>query len=490
MFNRLTLVVAALMVVAAPAFAAKDSITVGMVLEPPGLDPTSGAAAATDEVTYANVFQGLTRFGPEGQVEPDLAKSWDISPDGKVWTFHLHKGVTFQDGTPFDASVVKFSLDRINAAGSTNAQKPLYAQIEKVEVVDPQTVKIILKAPVGDFASNLAWGDAEMVSPKSIKDEATHPVGTGPFMFKDWVKGDKVDLVAYPGYWGEKPKLKSVTFKFISDPTAAFAAMMSGDVDAFPNFPALETLKQFENNPRFKVMIGNTQGETLLSMNHRNKYLADIRVREAIAHAINRKDIIDGAMFGYGTPIGTHFPPFSKDYVDLTSLSAYDPALSKELLKEAGVKDLKLRLALPPPSYARRSGQIIQQELKAVGIDVEITNVEWAQWLSQVFKNHDFDLTIVSHTEPNDIGIYARPDYYFGYDNPGFQGLMKRLTVETDKTKRAAMLREAQAIIAKDYVNGFLFQLPKTGVANAKIMGLWKNAPTQANDMTQVYWKD
>jgi len=173
MFNRLTLVVAALMVVAAPAFAAKDSITVGMVLEPPGLDPTSGAAAATDEVTYANVFQGLTRFGPEGQVEPDLAKSWDISPDGKVWTFHLHKGVTFQDGTPFDASVVKFSLDRINAAGSTNAQKPLYAQIEKVEVVDPQTVKIILKAPVGDFASNLAWGDAEMVSPKSIKDEAT-----------------------------------------------------------------------------------------------------------------------------------------------------------------------------------------------------------------------------------------------------------------------------------------------------------------------------
>ena len=490
MFDRLKLIAAALVLSAAPAFAAKDTITVGMVLEPPGLDPSAGAAAAIDEVTYANVFQGLTRFGPEGQVEPDLAKSWDISPDGKTWTFHLQSGVTFQDGTPFGAKDVKFSLDRARASDSANAQKGLFAQIDEVTVVDPNTVKVTLKEPVGDFAANMAWGDAQILSEKSIKDEATHPVGTGPFMFKDWVKGDRVDLVAYPGYWGEKPKLKAVTFKFISDPTAAFAAMMSGDVDAFPNFPATETLAQFKADPRFQVLIGTTQGETILSMNHRNKELANPLVRQAIAHAINRQDIIDGAMFGYGTPIGTHFPPFSPDYVDLKSLSSYDPQLSKDLLKEAGVSNLKLRLALPPPTYARRGGQIIQAELKAVGIDVEVTNVEWAQWLSQVFKNHDFDLTIVSHTEPNDINIYARPDYYFGYDNPGFQDLMKRLGAETDKAKRSAMLKEAQAIIAKDYVNGFLFQLAKTGVANAKIMGLWKNAPTQANDMTQVYWKD
>ncbi|WP_102226308.1 ABC transporter substrate-binding protein [Acidimangrovimonas sediminis] len=490
MFNRLRLAAAVLLISAAPALAAKDSIVIGMQLEPPGLDPTSGAAAATDEVTYANVFQGLTRFGPEGQVEPDLATSWDVADGGKVWTFHLRKGVTFQDGTPFSAKDVKFSLDRARAKESTNAQKPLFAQISDVAVVDPETVKITLSEPVGAFAANMAWGDAQIVSEASIKDEATHPVGTGPFMFKDWVKGDKIDLAAYPGYWGEKPKLHGVTFKFISDPTAAFAAMMSGDINVFPGYPAPETLAQFKSDPRFQVIIGETQGETILAMNHRTPALSKLKVREAIAHAINRKDLIEGAMFGYGTAIGTHFPPFSPDYVDLTGLSNYDPALSKKLLDEAGVTGLKLRLALPPPSYARRSGQIIQAELKAVGIDVEITNMEWAQWLSQVFKGHDFDLTIVSHTEPNDINIYARPDYYFGYDNPKFQDLMKQLTVATDKTRRDAMLKEAQTIIAKDYVNAWLFQLPRLTVADAGIVGLWKNSPTQANDMTAVYWKD
>jgi peptide/nickel transport system substrate-binding protein len=213
-----------------------------------------------------------------------------------------------------------------------------------------------------------------------------------------------------------------------------------------------------------------------------------VKVREAIAHAINRKDIIDGAMFGYGTPIGTHFAPHNPDYVDLTGLSNYDPALSKKLLAEAGVTNLKLRLALPPPSYARRGGEIIQNELKAVGIDTEVTNMEWAQWLDQVFKRHDFDLTIVSHTEANDIDIYARPDYYFGYGKPEFVALMDKLQGTVDPAARSAILKEAQTMIAKDYVNAYLFQLAKTGVANAHIHGLWANAPAQATDLTEVYW--
>ncbi len=470
------------------AHAAKTSVTVGMVLEPPILDPTAGAAGAIDEVTYANVFQGLTRFGPDGRIEPDLAKSWEVAGGGKVWTFHLHSGVTFQDGTPMTAEDVKFSLDRARAPDTLNAQKQLFADIEKIEVPDPLTVRITLAHPNGNFIFNLAWGDAEIVSPKSIGTEATRPVGTGPFKFADWVKGDHIDLERYAGYWGTPPRLDKIRFKFISDPTAAFAAMMSGDVDVFPNFPAPETLAQFKADPRFKVMIGTTEGETILAMNNRNPPLNNVKVRAAIAHAINRKDIIDGAMFGYGTPIGTHFAPHNPDYVDLTALSAYDPALSKKLLAEAGVKGLKLRLALPPPSYARRGGEIVANELAAVGIRTTITEMGWAQWLDQVFKRHDFDLTIVSHTEPMDIGIYARPNYYFGYDNPKFQALMKTLERTADPAMRVKLLKQAQTIIAKDYVNAYLFQLAKTGVANAKLHGLWKNAPTQANDMTGVYW--
>ena len=490
MFRSLKFTAAVLALTAGSALAAQDTITIGMVLEPPNLDPTAGAAAATDEVVYANIFEGLTRFGPDGSVRPALAESWDVADDGKVYTFHLHTGVTFHDGTTFDAEDVKFSLDRARAEDSANAQKALFAGIDTVEVVDPATVKVTLKDPDGNFPFNMAWGDAVIVAPESIADEATHPVGTGPFKFDDWVQGDHIDISRYDGYWGTPVALSKATFRIISDPTAAFAAMMAGDVDAFPNFPAPETLDQFKADPRFKVIVGSTEGETILAMNNRKPPLDNVKVREAIAHAINRQEIIDGAMFGYGTPIGTHFAPHNPDYEDLTALSAYDPEKSKALLAEAGVSDLKLRLALPPPTYARRGGEIIAAQLAAVGIQTEISNLEWAQWLEQVFKGHDFDLTIVSHTEPMDINIYARPDYYFGYGKPEFVALMDKLTKTSDPAGRSALLKEAQEMIARDYVNAYLFQLAKTGVANAKIEGLRVNSPTQANDLTAVHWVD
>jgi peptide/nickel transport system substrate-binding protein len=337
----------------------------------------------------------------------------------------------------------------------------------------------------------MAWGDAVIVAPESIADAATAPVGTGPFTFSRWVQGDRIEITRNPNYWGEAPALESAKFKFISDPTAAFAAVMAGDIDAFANIPAPETLQQFEADPRFTLLIGSTEGETILSMNNKSEALSDVRVREAIAHAINRQEIIDGAMFGYGTPIGTHFAPHNPDYVDLTAQSAYDPERARELLAEAGYGDgLTLSLKLPPPSYARRGGEIIAAQLRAVGIETEVQNLEWAQWLEQVFTGKDFDLTIVSHTEPMDINIYARPDYYFQYDNPAFRQLMTDLDLATNPDERSRILKEAQQMIADDYVNGFLFQLARTGVANAKIEGLWLNAPTQANDLTTVRWTE
>ena len=488
MTYRLWTTAAALAFLAGPALAAQDSITLGMVLEPPNLDPTAGAAAAIDEVVYANLFEGLTRFGPDGSVRPALAESWDLSEDQLTYTFHLRTGVTFHDGTGFDAEDVKFTLDRARAEDSANAQKALFAGITDVRVVDPHTVTVTLSAPDGAFPFKMAWGDAVIVAPESAADLATKPVGTGPFTFAEWVQGDHVTLSAYEGYWGQPPEIATATFRFISDPTAAFAAMMAGDVDAFPNFPAPETLVQFEADPRFKVIVGSTEGETILAMNNRLAPLDNPLVREAVVHAINRQDVIDGAMFGYGTPIGTHFAPHNPDYEDLTALSAYDPDKSRALLAEAGVTDLKLRLALPPPTYARRGGEIIAAQLAQVGIQTEITNLEWAGWLETVFKGRDFDLTIVSHTEPADINIYARDDYYFGYAKPEFVALMEELGRTSNAEQRSALNRTAQRMIAEDFVNGYLFQLAKTGVANARIEGLWENAPTQANDLTAVKW--
>jgi len=477
--------------VAFGAYAAKTDIVVGMQLEPPNLDPTGGAAAAIDEVVYANVFEGLTRYQADGSIVPALAKSWDISADGLVYTFHLHDGVTFHDGSDMNAEDVKFSLDRARAEGSTNAQKALFAGIASVDVIDPLTVKVTLSAPNGGFITNMAWGDAVIVAPESIANDATHPVGTGPFVFSNWVKGDRIEITKNPNYWGTPVALDKATFKFISDPTAAFAAMMAEDIDAFPGYPAPETLPQFAADPRFTVVSGNTEGETILSTNNKDEHFKIKKVRMALAHAINRQEIIDGAMFGYGTPIGTHFAPHNPDYVDLTGLSNYDPELSRQLLAEAGFPNgFKTTLKLPPPSYARRGGEIVAAQLRAVGIDAEISNLEWSQWLKEVFKQKDYGLTIVSHTEPMDIGIYARPDYYFQYDNPDFQQLMKDLNAATDPAKRSEILKAAQRMISEDYVNGYLFQLARTSVINSKIKGMWENSPTQANDLTGVSWAD
>ena len=473
---------------AGAALAQQTDISIGMVLEPPNLDPTAGAAAAIDEVVYANVFEGLTRFGPDGSVNPGLAESWSVSEDGTTYTFTLRDGVTFHDGSAMTAEDVVFSLDRARAEGSTNAQPGLFANIVSVEATDDLTVVVTLDGPDGAFPFDMAWGDAVIVAPESAETNATNPIGTGPFRFANWVQGDRVELVRNDAYWGTPVALSAATFRFITDPNAAFAAMMAGDVDAFPNFPATETLAQFEADPRFSVIVGSTEGETILAMNNGAAPLDDIRIRQAIAYAINRQDIIDGAMFGYGTPIGTHFAPHNPDYVDLLALSPHDPERARAILAEAAPGGLTLRLALPPPAYARRGGEIIAAQLREVGIETEITNMEWADWLERVFRGRDFDLTIVSHTEPMDIGIYARPDYYFQYARPEFVALNETLARTTDPGQRSSLLSEMQQIIAEDHVNGYLFQLAKTGVANANIEGLWENSPTQANDLTGVRW--
>lgn len=473
------------------ALATKTSLIMGMVLEPPHLDPTAGAPAAIDEVVYANVFEGLTRIGSKGEVLPALAESWDISDDGKTYTFKLRQGVKFHDGTAFDANDVKFSLDRARAEGSTNAQKALFAGIESVNVKDNSTVEVQLKSPAGNFLFNMGWGDAVMVAPESADGNKANPVGTGPFKFGNWVKGASVELTKNDGYWGTPVALQQASFRFISDPAAALSAMLAGDVDAFANFPAPETIPQLRADPRFKVVIGSTEGETILSTNNTNPPFNDVRVRRAIAHALDRQAIIDGAMFGLGTPIGTHFAPHHPAYVDLVNRYPMDIEGARQLLADAGFPDgFKATLKLPPPTYARRGGEIVAAQLRKIGIDLEIIPVEWGVWVPEVFKAKDYDLTIVSHTEPMDIGIYAREDYYFNYDSKAFKTVVADLNTTTAERDRYTLMAEAQKTITEDAVNGFLFQLAKAGVWNAKINGLWENSPVQANDLTGVSWSD
>jgi peptide/nickel transport system substrate-binding protein len=452
---------------------AADRVTVGIQLEPPILDPTANPSAAIYQILYGNVFEGLVQFAADGSVLPKLASSWDIAEGGTTYVFHLVQGVRFHDGSPFDAATAKFSLDRVLAPGSTNPQKSRLAKIRAVEVVDPFTLRIRLVQRSGGLLQSLAWGAFVMVSPGSAAANAVRPVGTGPFRFAEWRRGDSITFVRNADYWGRRAELNEATFKFISEPTAAYAALMAGDLDAFANYPAPESFAQFAADPRFAVLTGTTEMETVLALNERVAPLGDLRVRRAISYALDRRSIIDGAMFGYGTPIGSHFPPHNPAYVDLTGIYPHDPAKARSLLAAAGYPHgFSVTLKLPPPSYARRSGEIVAAELAQVGIRVRMENLEWAQWLDQVFTRHDFDMSIVGHAEPMDYDIYARDDYYFGYSSAEFKALIATLDDTLDEPARRELLRRIQRKLAEDAVNGFLFQYPRLDIWNTHLLAL------------------
>ena len=386
---------------------------------------------------------------------------------------------------------MKFSLDRARADNSTNAQKGLFAAIDTVEVVDPATVKVTLKNPQGSFLYNMGWGDAVIVAPESADDQQGKAGRHRAVQVRQLGQGLVDHHRQEPGYWGDPVALDKAEFRIIPDAAAAVPALLSGDVQAFPNLPAGDALPQVQSDPRFKVVIGSTEGETILSTNNKKPPFDNLKVRQAIAHAIDRKAIIDGASSGFGMPIGSHFSPHNAAYVDLTGTYPHDIAKAKELLKEAGFENgFKATLKLPPVPYARDGGQIIASQLREIGIELEIIPVEWADWLKQVFTDKDYDLTIVSHTEPNDIDIYSRKDYYFNYDNPAFDKVIEELNLTSDDAKRTELYKQAQKILADDAVNGFLFELPKIGIWDAKVEGLWENSPIQANDLTKVKWAE
>ena len=470
---------------------AKDTLTLGMVLEPPHLDPTAGAASAIREVTYANIYEGLTRIDRNGNVEPGLAESWSVSPDGLTYSFKLIGGVKFHDGTPFDCSVVQFSYGRAMAPDSVNAQKQLFEPIADVACPDHYTAVVKLKRPSSLFLFDMGWGDAVMVSPKSAATDKTNPVGTGPFRFKQWVHGDRVELERNPDYWGAQPKLKAVTFKFVSDPSAATAAVLAGDIDAFPLFPAPEAIDQFRADKRFAVNVGTTEGKTIVALNNARKPFDDIRVRRALTYAIDRTQLIEAGQSGFGKPIGSHYVPTDPGYIDLTGSYPYDPAKAKALLAEAGVKPgTEITLMLPPPPYARRGGEVIAAMWQQVGIKAKLVPIEWAQWLDQVFTRTDYDATIISHTEARDLDIYAREKYYFNYHSDAYKALYQKFVQAVDPKAQTELVGELQKKLAEDEPNVFLFALAAVGVSNAKLRGLWPNQPIPANDVTGVSWAE
>ncbi len=479
---------------AAPAAAQpkKDSLVLAMTLEPPGLDPTAGASSAIAEIVLYNVFEPLTKINSDGRTTPLLAQSWTTSPDLKTWTFTLRSGINFHNGEPFSSATVKFSFERAADKASTNKDKATFANIERIDTPSATSVVLNLKNGDPDLLFKLGQATAVIVEPKSVAGNNTQPVGTGPYRLDNWAKGSAVTLQRWDGWRSAKDvKLRRVTMRFISDPAAQVAALLSGDVDVFPRVSAARSLKAFEaDKKKYQVLIGGSRAKTILAINNKRKPLDDVRVRRAIAAAIDRKAVIDGAADGFGVPIGSYFVPGAPGYVDLTAMNNFDPAKARALLHQAGVTlPLELTMKLPPTPYARQGGEVIAAQLAKVGINAKIENVEWAQWLSAVYGQKAYDLTIISHVEPLDFGNFARPNYYWGYESTEFNTLWARVQATIKPEERNKLMAEAQTLVARDAVSAYLYQPTWITVANARLKGLWKDMPLFVNDLAALSWQ-
>ncbi|MGI4766372.1 MAG: ABC transporter substrate-binding protein, partial [Janthinobacterium lividum] len=422
---RVTILAALCLAAALPAAAApRTSVVVGMSIEPTGLDPTVAAPVAIGQVTWQNIYQGLVRLDRHGAVQPQLAESWTVSPDGLTYTFALRRGVRFHDGEPFDAASAKFTLDRARGPASTNPQKQFFSVIVAVEAPDPATLVVRLNQRSANLLYWLGWPASVMLAPKSADTDRTDPVGTGPFKLGRWVKGDRVELVRDPAYWdaAHAPALDSATFRFVGDAQAQAAALEAGGLDAVPELAAPELFAGFKADPKFAAVVGDTDLKVVAGLNEARPPFDDVRVRRALMMAVDRRALIDGVSSGLGSPIGSHYAPGDPGFVDLAGTLPYDPAKARALLAEAGHKDgFSFAIKVPQMGYATRSAEILQAMFADVGVTMTIVPTEFpAAWITEVFTRHDFDMTIVAHAEPLDIAIYSRPDYYFGFHDQGF----------------------------------------------------------------------
>ena len=473
-----------------------SSLVVQVPTEPPGLDLTSNPSSAIAAVVFDNVQEGLIKIDRHGKMVPWLAERWYTS-DNKNYTFFLRKGIRFHGGREMKASDVKFALDRAVNPETKHPYRVQYDVIQDVIVKDDYTVTVALKRVDATFLYTVARQGSVIYPREAVDSLKSQPIGTGPFTVTEWVRGDRIVLTRNKDYWVKSlPKLDRVVYRFIPDPNAALAALKAGDIDVSSFGIGPESVDELKKDPRFQVIVGDSTNDVTLSMNNSKKPYSDKRVRLAITHAINKEEVLKGAMFGYGKILGSNVDPTNPYYVDVSKRVPYDPAKAKKLLAEAGYPngfDAVFKVA-PQYYYTVRSAEVVSSQLAKAGIRATIQQVEWGQWLSQVFclapcQNPDYDMSIIGHAEAWDIGNFANPKYYFRWDSPEFQKIFKESETAVDDKKRRELYVKMQDMLADEAPAVWLYMHPRLVVTKKGVTGIWKDLPLPVLDLSEVAWQ-
>jgi peptide/nickel transport system substrate-binding protein len=455
--------------------------------------------AANDFRIVMNIYDGLARY-KDGTLEPvpALATGWDISDDGTVYTFHLRMGVTFHDGSPFNADAVKFNFDRMldeNHPYHDTGPFPLaffFSSVKEVNVIDDLTVEFNLSEPYAPFLANIAYATGLIVSPEAVKqygaDYGRHPSGTGAFRFVEWQPNNRVVVEKNPDYWDGAPSLDAVIFRPITDANTRIAEMLSGGLDLMVEVPP-DAVAQFADSGDFKVYEAAGPHLWFLILNAKDGPFADKRIRQAANYAINKKALVENVLQGTAEVAAGPTPPaFGWAYDDALKPYPYDPEKAKELLKEAGYDGSKLTFYVTEGGSGMLDpvamGTAIQADLEAVGMDVEIQSFEWNTFLGQVNPGLEGKADMAEMAwmtqDPDTLPFLALrtdawPDkggFNSGYySNPEVDKLLEAARVETDQAKRAEMYKKMQEIVHDDAPWVFVANWKQNAVSTAAVEG-------------------
>ena len=467
------------MVAAVPSALAQTPegvLIVGQIAEPKSLDPAA-VTAVNDFRILVNVYEGLVRYRSGTlEVEPQLATDWTISEDGTEYTFTLREGVTFHDGTPFDAEAVKFNFDRMldeTHPFHDTGPFPLaffFSAVQETVVVDPMTVRFRLDAPYAPFLSNLAYPTGLIVSPAAVEangaDFGRNPVGTGPFRFAEWRANEAVVVERNGDYWGEAAGSEAVVFRPITDANTRVAEMLAGGIDMMVEVPPT-SLSQFGGDG-FEIAEQAGPHLWFLILNTKEGPASDVRVRQALNYAIDKEAIVNDVLEGTADVAAGPTPPaFAWAYNEALQPYPHDPEKAKALLAEAGADGAELTFFVTEGGSGMLDpvamGTAIQADLAEVGLDVKIETYEWNTFLGEVnpglegkadmaemaWMTNDPDtlpyLALRTDASPDKGGFNS--GYY---SNETVDELLEAARGATDQDERARLYREMQTIVQED----------------------------------------
>jgi ABC-type transport system substrate-binding protein len=464
------------------------------------LDPMHSTTAVIENVLQM-ALENLTTVDESGKVQPQLATAWQESPDSMSWTFTLRPNVDFTDGTPFDAAAVKANLDRnFDPRNSCNSCGVLPKAVKSVDVIDAQHVRLTMSQPIASdvVLGLLSTGNYAFVSPRGIQPNTPGytrqevPVGTGPYVFKERVKGDHLTLVRNEGYWGKKPTYTEQVFRVVPDSATREALVRSGQAQMIVG-PPVSDLPAMRQDPTVKVLMGGSDRMIFFAINtadNQQPLLRNPQVREALNYAVNRDAIVKSTLFGAAEPATSPVAPSVFGYCAVPNPYTYDPDLARSMLQKANASNLNVTLITPTGRYLGdwQAAQNVANDLKVIGVNVNgPSTMDWPSYVSTILvppAKATVDLSFLGYApgfldasqamanvfDPNFMPPHGQETTY--YDNPAVTALLAKASIEPNRDARAQQYCDAEKQVWNDAPLIFLWVQKYPIVYSSQVTGI------------------